>query len=119
MRNTDTAADTLLDDAMRMIRVDAYRLATVVDAYASCAEALQMRLMFDHTSISLPHRQEAMVEKLSEAIGRLKKVDVIRNGDEAKKWNACADSVVCDYVAEVLKKSQAVHDHLRGFSIRN
>jgi hypothetical protein len=43
----DTIADRLLEDAVRMIRVDSYRLTTILDAYASCLRALQVRLSFD------------------------------------------------------------------------
>jgi hypothetical protein len=42
-------ADELLDDALRMIGADSYCLATIIDAYASCARALQLRLLLEES----------------------------------------------------------------------
>ena len=63
-RKTPTEADTLLEDSLRMIRVDAYRLATVIDSYRSAAIALHVRLLLDNCSIRLPDRQRRMYDQL-------------------------------------------------------
>ena len=80
-RKTMTEADSLLDDAFRMIRVDAYRLATVIEAYASCATALHVRLMLDAKAIRLPERQRRMHSELVAALGKLNDVR-----DARKHW---------------------------------
>jgi hypothetical protein len=74
MRKTDTEADVLLDDAIRMIRVDAYRLATVVHAYALCVKALQLRLLWDPTSPALPDRLSTMRLNLQRGLSALEEV---------------------------------------------
>jgi hypothetical protein len=50
------AADALLDDALRMISADSCRLATIIDAYASCAQGLQMRRRLEDRSSEPPFR---------------------------------------------------------------
>lgn len=71
MRKTETIADILLTDAIRMIRVDCYRLATVIEAYALCIRGLQLRLMWDHCTPRLPGRLSAMCERLAFALKEL------------------------------------------------
>jgi hypothetical protein len=113
MRNSDTAADTLLDDTKRMIRVDAYRLATVVEAYASCALALKMRLMLDPRSIPLPHRQKTMVNKLGDALYRLRRVRDARDGRESPiPEGAEMDKDGLEYIDLVLKNCNEIKEHL-------
>ena len=75
MRKIDTEADRLLEDALRMIRVDSYRLAMVVLTYASCARALQVRLRLDHAAVRLPERLSDMKRKLEHAKLQLEEVD--------------------------------------------
>jgi hypothetical protein len=80
-RKTPTEADILLVDSLRMIRVDAYRLATIIDEYRSVAVALHVRLLLDISSIRLPERQRRMHNDLTGAIVSLKKVL-----DARKNW---------------------------------
>jgi hypothetical protein len=78
----ETDADALVDIGTRMIRVDAYRLATIVEAYMSCAKALQIRLLADdalYDSQLYVHRRQRMATKLSEAVSDLDKVITARN----------------------------------------
>jgi hypothetical protein len=77
-RKTPTEADTLLEDSLRMIRVDAYRLATVVDSYRSTAIALHTRLLLDSESMRLPERQRRMHTQLTMAAEKLKTVLMAR-----------------------------------------
>ncbi len=79
---TATVADDLLDNAKRMISVDTYRMAMIVDAYASCARALQVRLLLDEKSGRLRSRPQKMGEKLKEALVELEQV-VRRRNDSA------------------------------------
>jgi len=74
MRLTQTEADVLLNDAVRMIRVDEYRLATVMLSYASCACALHVRLGTDKGTVELPERLKEMRGNLEMANGELEKV---------------------------------------------
>lgn len=65
--NTNTVADDVLATSLRMIRADSYRLATIVEAYSSCAQALHYRLMLDPMAPRLEERQVRMRDKLKEA----------------------------------------------------
>jgi hypothetical protein len=117
MRKTATLADSLLDDAIRMIRVDAYRLATTVDSYASCAKALQLRLMLDKDSIRLQHRQDRMQERLSKALKELDRVrekrdDVSGFAKQTRERNEI-DKKVRAYVDAVRKRCEAIAEHLK------
>src|ERR1700743_1051004 len=67
---TQSVADTLLDNARRMTSVDAYRLATIVDAYVLCAKALQFRVKRE-PACRLDFRVKNMARNLKEALGDL------------------------------------------------
>jgi hypothetical protein len=82
MRKTETEPDQLLNDAVRMIRVDSYRLAMVILTYASCARALQIRLALDNSAVRLPERLAQMHSNLEHAILNLEAVIGRRNGPE-------------------------------------
>ena len=66
-----TVADELLDDAIRMIRQDPYRLATIIDSYTSCARAFHVRLLIDPLTPRMPMRQIAIRDSLQRANERL------------------------------------------------
>ena len=95
-----------------MIRVDAYRLATIVDAYASCAKALQIRLILDPESIALPRRHQRMGQQLAGALEVLKDVKEQRNKHDSAKWKPM-DPDVAGYVEEVEKKCNKIATHLK------
>lgn len=103
MRKSETIADVLLTDAIRMIRVDVYRLATIIDAYASSAKALQVRLLLDSQAERLPYRRELMMTKLRDACEELERVRKRRTGQSRGSNNALLDldKPVLEYVAIV------------------
>ena len=107
-RLTPTVADTVLDDASRMIRVDAYRFATIVSEYASCATALHFRLMLDPKAVRLPERQRYMHARLELALSQLKDVRKAREEyhDKTSDYHygaeAAMDGSVRDYIIEVI-----------------
>jgi hypothetical protein len=68
-RYTPSVADECLENTLRMVRRDSYRLATVVDAYSRAALALHLRL--EHDRQKLPIRQRKMRELLQKAVDRL------------------------------------------------
>ena len=115
MRTTDTIADTLLEDAIRMIRVDAYRLATIVDAYASCAKALQTRLILDKQTARLPKRQESMHQALIKALKALEDVEKRRNHLDSKEWktDGCMDKNVELYVKAVWRRTEIIAEQVK------
>lgn len=115
MRKTDTIADTLLEDAIRMIRVDAYRLATIVDAYASCAKALQIRLILDRKTVRLKERQLWMHEKLVGALKALDDVEKRRNDLDSKEWKikGCMDTEVKLYVDAVRQRAGMIAEQVK------
>jgi len=78
-RRTDTVADIMLLDALRMVRLDAYRLATVVDSYADCALALRTRLICGKDMPLMPYRQQYMVSNLTYAVGKLQEIEDTRS----------------------------------------
>jgi hypothetical protein len=111
--------DNLLEDAIRMIRVDSYRLATVVDAYASCAKAFQLRLALDNEVQPMPDRLDQVKGNLKSAIEAL---GVVRNrrigldqlGKALKdvvpeyREKDLPDQMVIAYVDKVIKHSTVI-----------
>ncbi len=89
-RGCATTADRLLEDAQRMIRIDAYRLATIVEAYIECTKAFVMRLYLEQPRDMLSDRQARMVRLLEVAAVRLESVlsDRLKNnmGQSAGIW---------------------------------
>lgn len=119
-RGTLTAADTLLADSLRMIRIDAYRLATIVEGYAACATALHYRLMLDNGTPRLVDRQRHMREQLHDAIDSLRKI--LKRRQEWKSHPAHKgqseisgnmDEMAQTYVQNVLNGCELVEHALR------
>jgi hypothetical protein len=120
----DTEADSLLDFAWRMIRVDSYRFATIVDAYASCARALQLRRLTSfHDKERYEERQRNMRKNLHQAISRLRRVRRSRNLGEAitvesaptsrnKPAGGTLDQHIRKYIASVVERSALMVTHL-------
>ena len=82
MRMTESEPDQILDNAIRMTRVDTYRLAMVMLNYASCARALQLRLVLDKDAVRLPERLKSMRKKLEiDGLTQLNKIILLR-GEE-------------------------------------
>ncbi len=118
-RLSRTTIDNLLEDAIRMIRVDSYRLATVVDAYASCAKAFQLRLALDNEVQPMPDRLDQVKGNLKSAIEAL---GVVRNrrigldqlGKALKdvvpeyREKDLPDQMVIAYVDKVIKHSTVI-----------
>lgn len=118
MARSDSLADRLLDDAMRMISVDAYRLATIVDAYGSCAKSLQIRLLLDNRRVKLDFRLESMCEKLRQALDELDEaekrrdeplppVPVLRDKDKMD------EQITKEYLPAVRDRGRLICEHLR------
>jgi hypothetical protein len=76
---SESLADTLFHESVRMINTDAYRLATTIDAYASCAKALQMRLLFYKQPHLLRFRLEAMQKNIRDGLDHLLQARERRN----------------------------------------
>jgi hypothetical protein len=71
-----TEPTVLLDEALRVIRTDAYRLATIVLAYAWCARGLDLRLQWDpKADPRLDARVIHMQSNLRWALGELRTVN--------------------------------------------
>ena len=110
MRVTETEADHLLNDTVRMVRVDAYRLATALDAYLSCFRALTMLLKLDTgeesaQKLPLPRRRERMLAHLREARSALDVVLENRANIDAKYEQAGRlDARVSDYIEAIKQK---------------
>jgi hypothetical protein len=116
-RKTPTMADAVLEDAIRMSRVDAYRLATIIDEYTSCACALHLRLMLDPGARRLPERQTAMTSSLAAAIARLAEVQLARQewredvsgkagSREKVDKDAKVDKEIEDYIEAVIQRAK-------------
>ena len=111
--DTTTLADELIEDSLRMISVDAYRLATVIDAYASCAKALQVRIvLYKNTDNSDPEFRLARMQKTLEnalnELGGPNGVQERRAGDsalEAPNDDSAMDALVVRYVESVIERS--------------
>ena len=112
MRATDTEADHLLLDSIRMIRVDSYRLAPVIDAYISCMSALDFRLRVDPSNADaaeLPLRRQKMLKNLSRAHLALREV-MQRRIRVAKPYDrtAGADETVLKYVHRTAETARRI-----------
>ncbi len=107
---TASVADELLDNSLRMISVDAYRLATVIDAYASCAKALQVRLILEQNPPELNFRRVEMHSKLDKAIRELSEVEKRRNDSAtgAPDKKSGMDSMVIAYIDSVRDQSRLI-----------
>lgn len=84
-RRTPTLADELLENAIRMVRLDVYRFATIVECYSQCVLALHLRLLNDPRLERLPLRQKAMRMRLSKALEQLDKIQGMRQVAAAGK----------------------------------
>lgn len=91
-----TIADSIVEHAVRMIRVDAYRLATIVEAYADCARAFYTRLLLDATADRQVERQVAMHRQLVGLTERLQDVCQMRKGSNVPTGQAPQDSEELD-----------------------
>ena len=99
-------ADTCVDDAKRVIRNDAYRLATIVDEYSQCAMALRARLILDHSSPRLNERQHRMRDRLVDVVAVLQGVyherRTVPDGGKYEDWNGRMDECAETYIQEVI-----------------
>jgi hypothetical protein len=84
-RDCPTAADQLLENAQRMIRIDAYRLATIVEEYADCIKALSMRVYLQGPPTTLAERQADMIRRLGSATSRLEQLYADRIAGDQKR----------------------------------
>jgi len=78
----ESLADRLLRDAVRLVSYDVYRMATLIEAYASCAKALQVRLLKDNSlkaSNCLSGRLRKMENNLEDAIRNTNRVEQQRD----------------------------------------
>jgi hypothetical protein len=124
-RLTSTMADDLLDNTLRMVRLDAYRLATVVETYSHCVLALHIRLGIDPDAEPLPRRQKEMWTRLNGALARLRIVREERRKRQNKKIENSARThdlhSVFDYVGrverrveEIIRLTERVHQRTGG-----
>ena len=120
MRLTETEPDRLIDDAARMIRVDSYRMARVVLAYASCARALEIRLALDRAAVRLPERLKQMRDKLDTASRQLQDVidrraaPTLVNGEKDPTSKATVLETIDEVVTEILVRVRMVVSGLTG-----
>lgn len=106
-------ADQLLEDSFRMIRQDPYRLATIVDEYASCAAALHVRLLLDPMVGRMPNRQGKMRKALKIGLERLivmheLRKTVVTNDADHHLRNSEIDNKVSDYVEAVVDRTNTL-----------
>lgn len=106
---TQSIADALLENAIRMTSVDAYRLATAVDAYASCAKALQFRLKLEGTS-RLIFRQAEMSSNLLNALNELRLA--VERRDAGLEPKHQMDREVRTYIKEVTQRAEKIYKEL-------
>lgn len=111
-RNTPTAADDVLEDAIRMTRSDAYRLATIVEAYTSLCAALQVRLMMDAKALRIPERQRDMGNRLHDACSRLMETALGRYERTEMDLRQMADDPVVTYIITVFDKAAIATKYL-------
>jgi hypothetical protein len=109
----ETEADLLLNDAVRMIRVDTQRLAEVILAYALCVRGLEVRLAVDECAIALPNRINSMKSNLREALGELGGTES-RLDTAVKSASQQSDQSVKRFVKGVKKLAKNILDKDSG-----
>ena len=95
----DTVIDALYEDALRMIRVDVYRMATVLDAYALCYTAFEYRLKGMENAKEygqLDERRRKMWKRRVDGAHRLNQIFKARRDHED------LDPIVANYVERIL-----------------
>src|SRR5579872_6559534 len=112
-------ADSILEDSVRMISVDAYRLATIIHAYASSAKALQIRLQGDDDlSAALCFRQQRMRNNLLHARKELQDAIQRRNdpnfGGRSIPERYRMDNDVLQYINKVDERAKDIFNGLEG-----
>jgi hypothetical protein len=98
MRHTVTEAEELMRAAIRTIRVDAYRMATIVESYFSCILALILRLNVDDTP-RLPDRMTRMEACLDEGLAALDEICLARLSGAGKTFQP--DEIILRYIETV------------------
>jgi hypothetical protein len=109
---SQTVADDALHQSLRIIRLDTYRLATIIEAYGSCALALHVRLLCDRRVPRLIGRQDAMRQQLVAALDILKLMGRERM-ETAKK--AAERSRRSEEEKEKLSKPTEMDEHTRFY----
>ena len=107
-RYSATQADVILDEASQIVRSDTFRMASILDSYVSCANALKMRLLLDadhEDMVPLPERQIDMFAKIEIAKGQLQSAVDERNERGEVDKNAIIDPLVKDFVVAVKDRS--------------
>lgn len=114
MYGTETDADRLLDDTLRMIRVDAYRMSMVAVSYASCTMALHLLIrqqsLLRHNSC-LKDRLVHMYEKLDEAKTAIGIALKSRSRFPRTQVNARDDAALDSVAEQVIKRSVTLLDN--------
>ena len=106
-RGTNTLADEMLDNTQRMVRLDSYRLAAAVQAYAYSALAFRVRLELDNAVERMSERQEDMKKRLTRALEHLREVHSARNGPKTAGDLPLSESVN-RYVYDVIQTAESI-----------
>lgn len=109
MRDTETEADRLLGEASRMIRIDAYRLATILDAYVDCYFALVAKLKFDDSPPRMPIRLRLMRVRIKETSELLETIYLARKTYPVS--GSDLDPAVAKYIDSVLHRASVDREH--------
>ncbi len=110
MRATETECEQLIKDTERMVRVDSYRLASVINTLILCIQAFQVRLTLEWKDLPnreddprfLKYRQGTLLLLLKNSLEQLEKVE--RNGLEARRPPYELDGDVKEFVNRVKVK---------------
>ncbi len=103
-RSSSTIADEILSQCLRLVRMDCYRLATVVDAYATCMVGLHVRLVCDSTHPRMAARQRDMFRNFDNARQRLNQLYSRRKAWSSDKyWQA--DASISDLLTDARNTS--------------
>lgn len=118
-RKAMTEADDLLQEALRLVRVDSYRLACIVEAYGLCLLALQFKLDKDQTSVRLPDRVHRMTVRLQDGLRVLHNVHHRRKDavvsranekDEVGHGDMELDPRTIEYIKQVMNHTAKILD---------
>jgi len=116
--------DNILDNALRMVRLDVYRLARIVESYARCLLAVKIRQLtmtkktLGDQSMAILTRQLEMHRRCRKARWILKrKVRQKEEMDEEWKDTALQEDV-SDYVQHVIAETKSILDFTANWNGR-
>ncbi len=100
---TESAAEEFLRLGERMVRLDVYRMATILEGFLGCVRAFHVAVQLDERLIAIhSQRQAALIERAHASAARLLKVRDLRIAEDVNETKHPLDADVDRYVWEII-----------------